>query len=96
MTYFDPNKETQIIEDASPVGLGAIMLQEGKVICYASKSLSGVETRYSQTERKNLAIVWAIEHWHIYLFGHKFVLIKRRKSIGKHIWESKIKAAHET
>ena len=81
MTYFDPNKETQIIVDASPVGLGAIMLQEGKVICYASKSLTDVETRYSQTERENLAIVWAIEHWHIYLFGHKFVLISDAKAL---------------
>ena len=72
------------------------MLQEGKVIWYASKSLTDVETRYSQLERENLAIVWAIEHWHIYLFGHKFVLISDAKSIGKHIWESKIKADHET
>ena len=46
------------------------MLQEGKVICYAIKSLTDVETRYSQTERENLAIVWTIEHWHIYLFVH--------------------------
>ena len=45
MTYFYPNKETHIITDASFVGLGTIMLQEGKVICYASKSLTDVETR---------------------------------------------------
>ena len=80
-TYFDPNKETKIIVDASPVGLGAIMLQEGKVICYASKSLTDVETRYSKTERENIAILWAVEYWHIYLFGHKFVLISDAKAL---------------
>lgn len=57
------------------------MLQEGKVVCYASKSLTDVEKRYSQTERENLAIVWAIEHWHIYLFGHSFVLISDAKAM---------------
>ena len=31
MTYFDPN--TEIIMDASPVGLAGIMLQSGKVVC---------------------------------------------------------------
>ena len=35
MTYFDPNRETEIIVDASPVGLAGIMLQDGKVVCYA-------------------------------------------------------------
>ena len=58
------------------------MLHEGKVICYASESIIDVETRYSQTERENLAIVWAIEHWHIYLFGHKFVPISDAKALG--------------
>ena len=59
MTYFDPNRETEIIVDASPVGLSGIMLQEGKVVRYASKSLTETEKRYSQTEKENLAIVWA-------------------------------------
>ena len=67
------------------------MLQEGKVIRFASKSLTGVETSYSQTERKNLPIVWAIEHWHIYLFGHKFVLISDAKALENIYGNSKSK-----
>ena len=63
------------------------------MICYASKSLTDVETCYSKTERENLAILWAIEHWHIYLFGHEFVLISDAKALEN---ISKIKAAHET
>ncbi|XP_045170892.2 uncharacterized protein K02A2.6-like [Mercenaria mercenaria] len=82
MTYFDPNKETQIITDASPVGVAAIMLQEGKVVCYASRSLTDVERNsYSQQERENLALVWGVEHWHIYLYGHKFTVITDAKFI---------------
>jgi hypothetical protein len=32
MSYFDPNKETMLIADASPVGLAALLTQEGKII----------------------------------------------------------------
>ena len=42
--------------DASPVGLGVILTQvqngEEPVICFASRSLTEVERRYPQTERK--------------------------------------------
>lgn len=81
MAYFDPRKQTEIITDASPVGMSAIMLQENKVISYASKALTDVERRYSQTEKENLAIVWAVEHFHIYLFGNKFTLITDAKAL---------------
>ena len=79
MAYFDPNKETQLIVDASPVGLGALLTQNGKVIAYASRALSDVEKRYSQTERE--AIVWSCEHFHLYLFGHTFKLISDHKPL---------------
>ncbi|XP_052777873.1 uncharacterized protein K02A2.6-like [Mya arenaria] len=87
VTYFDPKLTTQIVADASPVGIAAIMLQGGKVVSYASKSLTDTEKRYSQTEKENLAIVWAIEHWHIYLFGHKFTVITDAKAL-EHIYKN--------
>ena len=31
MSYFDPRKKTEIIVDASPAGLGGLLVQEGKV-----------------------------------------------------------------
>ena len=74
MAYFDPRKKTELIVDASPVGLGAVLCQEGKVLQYASKSLSDVEGRYSQIEKEALAIVWGCEHFHLYLYGAHFVL----------------------
>jgi len=44
--YFDKDAKTLIIADASPVGLGAILIQEQqgrkRVISYASKTLSAV------------------------------------------------------
>ena len=75
MAYFDPQKESSLMVDASPVGLAAILSQEGKIIAYASRALSEVEQRYSQTEKETLALVWGCEHFNLYLFGHKFNLV---------------------
>ena len=56
--YYNPAKHPELVVDASPVGLGAILAQKdnkedqgGKIVAYASRALTDVETRYSQTER---------------------------------------------
>ena len=80
MAYFDNQKTTELVTDASPWGFSAIISQctpgkdDPRIVAYVSRSLSPVETRYSQTEREALAIVWAIERLHIYLYGAKFNL----------------------
>lgn len=81
MSYFDPRKETEIIVDASPVGLGGLLMQEGKVISYASRALSDVESRYSQTEREMLATVWGAERFHLYVYGAKFSIVTDHKPL---------------
>ena len=67
--YFDVKKATSLIVDASPTGLGSILLQDDRAIAFASRSLSDVESRYSQTERDALGVVWACEHFNQYLQG---------------------------
>ena len=47
MAYFDTRKKTVLLVDASPVGLGAVLTQDGKVNSYGSKAHSSVEKRYS-------------------------------------------------
>ena len=85
MGYFDITTETRVITDASPVGLGAILVQEKngeeRVICYASQSLTDVEKRYSQTEKEALGIVWACERLHMYLYGTDFEILTDHKPL---------------
>ena len=57
------------------------MVQEGKVLSYASRALSDVEGRYSQTEREILAVVWAAEHFHLYVYGVQFTIITDHKPL---------------
>ena len=84
LAYFDPNKQTTIYVDTSPVGLGAILTQKHpdgqKVIMSASKALSLIE-RYSQTERKSLAVVWVCEHFHVYIFGAPVTVVTDHKPL---------------
>ena len=81
MAYFDPHKETVFLVDASQVGLGAVLMQDGKVVSYASKALSSVEKRYSQIEREALAIAWGCHHFRKYLLGHHFKVITGHKPL---------------
>ena len=81
MVYFDPHKHTEVLVDASPVGVSAILTQEGKVVCYASRALTDVEQRYSQTDREMLAVVYGVEHYHLYLFASEFRVITDHKPL---------------
>ena len=71
--------EQLIIEaDASPTGVGAVLLQvEGGVerpVCFASKRLSEAERNYSQTDREGLALVFAVQKFKYYVLGRRFNL----------------------
>ena len=85
LSYFDSAAKTRVITDASPVGLGAILVQEQngeeRVICYASRSLTDVEKRYSQTEKEALGIVWACERLHMYLYETDFEILTDHKPL---------------
>lgn len=80
LQYFDNRLRTRLIADASPVALGAVLVQFSerdnipRVVSYASKSLSSTEKRYCQTEKEALALVWAVERFSMYLLGREFEL----------------------
>lgn len=77
--FFSGSDETFLFTDASPVALGAVLVQknsEGKsrIISFASRLLSPTERRYPQTQREALGIVWGTEHFWYYLMGRKFTI----------------------
>ena len=87
MAYFDLTKQTDLITDASPWGLSAIVAQittthdDRWIVACASRSLSEIERKYLQTKCEALAIVWAMERLQIYLRGGKFTLYTDCKPI---------------
>ena len=81
MDYFNPSRHTEVLVDASPVGVAAILMQEGHVICYSSRALTETEQRYSQTDREMLAVVFGVEHFHMYVYGAEFDVITDHKPL---------------
>ena len=81
MAYFNPTKQTEVPVDASPVGVGAILAQEGKIIACASRVLTDIEQRYSQTDREMLAVVFSVKCFHLYLYGSNFTVYTDHKPL---------------
>ena len=95
------NKGFVLETDASQQGLGAILSQEhtdGKLhpVAYASRALSHTEKRYAITDLETLAVVWAVTHFHAYLYGHDVLVYTDHSAVravletpsvsGKHAW----------
>ena len=86
MSYCDPNKPTTVMVDGSPVGLGAILVQDNRTIAYGIRALTPTESRYSQIEREALSVVFGCEHFHIYLAGCEFEIITDHKPL-LYVWK---------
>ena len=69
LAYFKPGADTVIQVDASERGMDAVLMQAGKPIAFASKSLSDCDTRYANIEREMLAVVFGCEQFHTYVYG---------------------------
>ncbi|KAA3465838.1 DNA/RNA polymerases superfamily protein [Gossypium australe] len=61
-------KEFVIFSDASLNGLGCVLVQEGKVVAYASRQLKTHEKNYPTHDLELAAIVFALKSWRHYLF----------------------------
>ena len=50
----------------------ATLIKDNKIIVFASKRLSGVESRYANIERELLAVTFGCERFHTYVYGKEF------------------------
>ena len=74
-------KEYVIFSDSSLNGLGCVLMQEGKVVAYASRQLKSHEKNYPTHDLELAAIVFALKIWRHYLYGEKIFIYTDHKSL---------------
>ena len=67
--------------DASCKGLGACLLQNEKPVYFASKALTEMQKGYVAIELESLAVAWAMEKFHHFLYGNQFTLETDQKPL---------------
>jgi ribonuclease HI len=77
----DLSKNFSIYCDASHQGLGCVLMQEGRVVAYASRQLRKHELNYPTHDLELAAVVHALKIWRHYLIGHKSDIYTDHKSL---------------
>ena len=70
IAQLDITKGFDVYCDASRLGLGCVLMQEGRVIAYASRQLKRHEENYPTHDLELAAVVHALKLWHHYLLGN--------------------------
>ncbi|KAA0058399.1 pol protein [Cucumis melo var. makuwa] len=81
LTVPDGSGSFVIYSDASKKGLGCVLMQQGKVVAYASRQLKSHEKNYPTHDLELAAVVFALKIWRHYLYGENIQIFTDHKSL---------------
>jgi hypothetical protein len=84
----DIQKDFQVYCDASRLGLGCVLMQDGKVVSYSSRQLKQHERNYPMHDLELASAVHALKVWRHYLMGKHCDVFTDHKSL-KYIFTQK-------
>jgi len=101
LEHYDPTKTFVVAADASATGIGAVLLQRDshgheRAVYHMAQSLTDSQRNYSQLEKEALALVTAVERFHKFLWGRKFLLQIDHKPLLALLQPSNIKGLKPT
>ena len=84
----NPSEPFVVYCDASLIGLGGVLMQEGKLVAYASRQLRVHEKNYPTHDLELAAVVFVLKIWRYYLYGARFEVFSDHKSL-KYLFDQK-------
>jgi hypothetical protein len=87
----DNSKPFEVFCDTSGTGLGCVLMQEGRVIAYASRALRPHEINYPTFDPELAAVVHALKIWRHYLMGNRCNIFTDHKSLKYIFTQSELK-----
>ncbi|KAL0533465.1 hypothetical protein IC582_030305 [Cucumis melo] len=81
LTVPDGSGNFVIYSDASKKGLGCVLMQQGKVVAYASCQLKSHEQNYPTHDLELAAVAFALKIWRHYLYGEKIQIFTDHKNL---------------
>ena len=76
-----PGKEYILYSKVSRIGLGCVLMEDGKVVTYASKQLKPHEQNYPTHDLELVMVVFSLKIWQHYLYGVKCRIYIDHKSL---------------
>ena len=97
LTQPTSGKEYTLYSDASGIGLRCVLMQNEKVVAYASRQLKLHELNYPTHDLELAAVVFALKIWRHYLYGEKcriytdhkslkYLLMRKELNLGQRRW----------
>ena len=77
----DIDRPFDVYCDASKTELGCVLMQDGRVIAYASHQLKKHEVNYPTHDLELVAVVHALKIWRHYMLGNKVYIFTYHKSL---------------
>ena len=81
LAYYDLEKPVTIQTDMSDVGVGAVLLQNGKPVSYASKVWNDYEKNYAPIEKEMRAVVFGLHKFSDYCYGRHVTIESDHKPL---------------